>query len=275
MIKRIIFLFFWALITSISFAQSSHSGSLPKLKWQKEKITKGLIWKWAHTTKLFNSKQFINTLAINKKRAFSIDFETSTLKPTSQFGKEEQALAAVNAGFFNMKEGGSVTFLKVDDEVINPHSSQSEAITRSCIAVDEKGRLVIEKARPLPYYEKPEHYEDVLFTGPLLIVNGVPQQLSDRSFNTARHPRTCACLKKNGNALLMTIDGRNEEAQGMSLYELTELLLEMKCYQAINLDGGGSTTMWINGEGIVNHPSDNKKFDHEGERQVANVIVIK
>ena len=246
-----------------------------KLRFEKEKISQGLVWKSVHAKDLFGAPQYISILEIGRYRRLAIDFESSALKPTSQFAEEEQALAAVNAGFFNMKEGGSVTFMKVDDEVIHPNTTESELLTKSCIAVDERGKLHIEKAQPLPYYELPEHYDDVLFTGPLLIANGNSAILSDAAFNKERHPRTCACIKKNGKQLLITVDGRNEQAAGMSLFELTALLQSLQCRQAINLDGGGSTTMWIQGKGVVNHPSDNKQFDHAGERKVANVVLVR
>jgi len=45
----------------------------------------------------------------------------------------------------------------------------------------------------------------------------------------------------------------------------------------MNLDGGGSSTLYVNGAtetGVVNHPSDNKKFDHLGQRPVANIIYV-
>jgi len=64
----------------------------------------------------------------------------------------------------------------------------------------------------------------------------------------------------------------------MTLSELSELMLLLRCRDAVNLDGGGSTTMWINGKpfnGIVNMPCDNKKFDHEGERAVSDILVIR
>jgi exopolysaccharide biosynthesis protein len=51
----------------------------------------------------------------------------------------------------------------------------------------------------------------------------------------------------------------------------------LSCVDALNLDGGGSSTMVIRGQpnnGVVNYPSDNKKFDHEGEREVANALVV-
>ena len=66
-----------------------------------------------------------------------------------------------------------------------------------------------------------------------------------------------------------------KQLAGMSLFELGVFLRSLKCQQAINLDGGGSTTMWIKSQGVVNYPSDNQRFDHSGERKVANVIVIK
>jgi exopolysaccharide biosynthesis protein len=44
--------------------------------------------------------------------------------------------------------------------------------------------------------------------------------------------------------------------------------------QAINLDGGGSSAVWTNQTGVINHPRDNRKFDHEGERVVPNLIVV-
>lgn len=64
----------------------------------------------------------------------------------------------------------------------------------------------------------------------------------------------------------------------MSLFELSKLMRWLKSDDAINLDGGGSTTLWINNQpenGVVNYPSDNKKWDHEGERKVANVVLLK
>jgi exopolysaccharide biosynthesis protein len=55
----------------------------------------------------------------------------------------------------------------------------------------------------------------------------------------------------------------------MSLPEVQSFLQDLGCIDAINLDGGGSTTLWINGKGVVNFPSDST-----GERPVANAILI-
>jgi len=90
-----------------------------------------------------------------------------------------------------------------------------------------------------------------------------------RRFTEARHPRTGVGFSKDGKTLFfVTVDGRQESSVGMTLVEFAELMREFGCNTALNLDGGGSTTMVINGE-VVNSPS-----DPTGERPVANVLMV-
>jgi exopolysaccharide biosynthesis protein len=88
-------------------------------------------------------------------------------------------------------------------------------------------------------------------------------------FVSDRHPRTAIARLKDGRMLVATVDGRQPGVSaGMSLPELADLLLEFGVSEAINLDGGGSTTMVVNGK-LVNHPS-----DQTGERPVSDAILI-
>ena len=102
-----------------------------------------------------------------------------------------------------------------------------------------------------------------------------------RRHQGVRHPRTAVALTEHKKLLLITVDGRSTQAAGMSANALPRFLLTYFCPQsALNLDGGGSTTMWIASSeqrvgGVVNHPTDNKKFDHAGQRRVTSFIVIK
>ncbi len=94
-----------------------------------------------------------------------------------------------------------------------------------------------------------------------------------------RHPRTAIAITSQGALLLITVDGRNPKAKGMSAKELTAFLVRyFNPKAAMNIDGGGSTMMWIKGQvpnGIVNYPTDNKKFDHYGQRRVETALFIK
>lgn len=89
-------------------------------------------------------------------------------------------------------------------------------------------------------------------------------------FDSERHPRTAIGYTEDKRYLIMTVvDGRNPEySRGVNLYELAELMKELGCYEAINLDGGGSSTMVIRNE-VVNRPS-----DASGPRPVSNGFLI-
>lgn len=260
---------------------SSLAAQLPQLKWTENQVAKGLTWKHVHTEALFGSRQNLNLLEIDpRKRPFSLAWSPDTLVATSTFASKASAIAAINAGFFDTRKGGSVTLLKVNGKLINQsnekHVQDKSEILRGALVIGKRKNTRIEAAGPDSLYFS-KKYKNVLLTGPLLLVGGEPVKLAKRAFNDNRHPRTCACVTDKGKILLLTADGRTEQAYGLSLPELTELMKRLGCRDAVNLDGGGSTTMWISGQpfnGIVNMPCDNKLFDHLGERKVANAILI-
>ena len=115
--------------------------------------------------------------------------------------------------------------------------------------------------------------EDIINGVPQLIKNGKieitwEQEKSSKSFVETRHPRTAVAKLKDGKFLMITVDGRSEESGGIGLEDLAKILLEFGATDAMNLDGGGSTTMFLDGK-IVNKPS-----DKEGERKVSDAILV-
>ena len=119
-----------------------------------------------------------------------------------------------------------------------------------------------------------------LASGHLLLYRGkdVSLRSSSMGFIVKKHPRTAIALTSRGTVLFVTVDGRHPGyAGGMNLIELRHFLQQLGCTDAINLDGGGSTTLWAKGfstNGVANYPCDNRKFDHDGERKVANAVVV-
>jgi exopolysaccharide biosynthesis protein len=114
--------------------------------------------------------------------------------------------------------------------------------------------------------------------GPLLIWHDTLQYMrNDRTFVTQRHNRTAVGIREDGTVLLFVADGRFKQAEGLTLTELQQLLRWLGCCDALNLDGGGSTTMYLNlddYQGVINYPSDNARFDHAGERGVSNAVMV-
>ena len=96
------------------------------------------------------------------------------------------------------------------------------------------------------------------------------QEGQREGFDTERHPRTAAGFTQDGRYLvLMVVDGRQPGySRGVDLFELASLLREFGCTEALNLDGGGSSTMVVD-KAIANRPS-----DPLGPRPVANSLVV-
>lgn len=108
--------------------------------------------------------------------------------------------------------------------------------------------------------------------GPRLLREGVPyvewrEELMSKSFAARRHPRTAVGLA-DGAIVFVTVDGRRlGHSRGMSLYDLAHLMADLGCVDAMNLDGGGSTTSYVRGR-VANSPSDGR------ERRVANALLL-
>lgn len=105
--------------------------------------------------------------------------------------------------------------------------------------------------------------ETVVGAGPLLVENG---RINVRSIEEkfalditrGRSPRTAVGIKKDNSMFFVVVDGRSENSCGMTLQELADFMLKLGAKEALNLDGGGSSEMVINGK-IVNNPSDGKE----------------
>lgn len=82
-----------------------------------------------------------------------------------------------------------------------------------------------------------------------------------------RNPRTAIGYTEDNNLVLVAVDGREGSSVGLTLVELAKLMKTLGCTNAINLDGGGSTVMYIKGQ-IVNHPH------QPGGIALSNALVI-
>ena len=252
--------------------------------WQHDAVTDGIVLHRASFTgNLFDANQYLCVLEVTPGARFDIvPAAEKTLATTSEIAAREGAIAAVNGSFFNMKAPyGSVNYLRVDGEELAPNAydayenEHGGRSTRQTGAVATfKGGLYVLKGDVIARWEQDIEAEDVVTTGPMLLIGGEAEPIVVNDFNTRRNPRTAAGRRSDGTVLLVVADGRNKEAAGLTMRELQQVMAALGCVDAVNLDGGGSTAMVVRGE-VVNHPSDNRRFDAAGERPVANAIVVK
>ncbi|OIN59981.1 phosphodiester glycosidase family protein [Arsenicibacter rosenii] len=277
--------FLLCLAVCPAFAQPpSDSLRFARQTWKQTKVKRRIVWREAHVDTLFQAPQNINILMFpNGRRKPSIRFGSAgqQLKPTSWFGNRDRALAAVNGTFFDVKNGGSVDMITVGGQLMDTtRYTPGKALPehQQAAILIEKNKVKIVLGGNQAGWERSLTAPDVMVTGPLLILDGNRHPLLKNAFNDNRHPRTCACVTTDNKVLLLTADGRNAKAAGLNLHELASVMKWLGCRDAINLDGGGSTTMWVQGQpenGVVNYPSDSKQWIHTGERPVSNVLYVK
>lgn len=272
--------------------QKSDSLTFVNADWSVKELAKGIVLKQFHFTgdnKIFDSHQYISILEIDSKKAkgrFALANDPGKITPTSKFAKDSGAVVAMNGTFYNMKPPyNCVCYFKkngVEAFINNEDMAQRD---NGAVAISKKGRISVvpgdtENLGNIPAEQTWARAIDapsVMTSGPMLMFDGKDARLDENSFNRNRHPRS-AVATKGKKVYLITADGRSAEyAQGVSLWEFTAIMHYLGVDNAINLDGGGSTTLYAEGEegnGIINHPSDNKKFDKEGERHIVNAVLF-
>lgn len=210
------------------------------------------------------------------------EWETTLMRPTEIADRDGFDLV-VNGDFFTIKRDADDTTTHpatgpqpgyrrdVWAGAIGPAMSDGKTWStstsrRPCLVVRAKGKASIEEiAKP------PKQAQAVIAGNVMLIDDGkvVPQKNKDR------HPRTVVGVDREGKTLtILTVDGRwKGNSVGMSYEELAAEMLRLGCWDAINLDGGGSTVLAMRDPAtgkleILNRPSDGR------ERPVVNVLGV-
>ncbi len=221
---------------------------------------------------------------------------SSMLKVSEVAPKIPRAIAIINGGYFHYNDSENATyeyegaFTKGDPigTCLTPLGGfRSTPKANTLWATLAIGKTSVEILRKNPY-DNSHHFLSELDSAPLIMQNGILNPLGKKSEIESQnslkpnnppgdfqrhihslHPRSVVALTKDA-LLFITVDGKNDKlASGMTGEELG---LFLKTYpgitDALNLDGGGSTTMWVKDKGIVNSPADGS------ERMIATVLAL-
>lgn len=273
-----LFLNFGAFTTLQGQNESSEVNKIANAPWESEEVSEEIVWKYHQFEDLFNSRQSITVFEVDLSKGtieVALPHVESGFVSTSEFGEQVGAIAAINGSFFNTKTGGSTVFLKENDSIYAKTGEKFTSYRENAgFAISQHGDVSVIK-RPDQGWESLVEHSSILASGPLLLDRDQMVDQKDQAFNTNRHPRTAIGITKDNRLIAVVVDGRNTNAHGVSIKELSIIMKALGCTDAMNLDGGGSSTAWVKGHGVVNYPSDNKKFDHKGERAVANALCFK
>ena len=201
------------------------------------------------------------------KTAFAGDtYGKNVTDKTSSIAAAHSAILAVNGDFYGARESGYV----IRNGVVYRDSAGDGDVL--CIYAD--GSFAIVDPRTVTAQELAEQGVWQAFSfGPALVEDGsIAISVGDEVGRAmASNPRTAIGVIEPGHYVLVVSDGRTSESQGLSLYELAELMQSLGVRTAYNLDGGGSSTMVFQNT-VVNNPTTNGH--HIKERSVSDIVYI-
>lgn len=294
------YIFIWlmpaALLSGCGNDSDSVLSSFPEPEsWTLTQLDDGVELIQRHYDSLFDAPQFIHVVSVTPDAGdIGLGFSSGYLfddlrKPVSRYGERLGAIAATNSGFgHGGPDYANSGILKIDGELLpffDDEPDELHFVGSSAVGLDEDGMPVFRTRNGDDWDDEWPEVDYAMAGGHMLVTGGsVYPVVYDESYTThiedrhsaVRHPRTAICRTYGGHTLLIAADGRHDgEAEGLTLNELARFMLDLGCMDGINLDGGGSTTMWTAAKGVVNHPTDNQEFDHEGEREIKTVIYVK
>ena len=187
---------------------------------------------------------------------------------TSNIASSVNAVLAINGDFYGARNAGYVIR---NGQLLR---SESQSDDQEDLVIYKDGSMKIIKEGDVTAEELLDNNAyQVLSFGPALIENGkIAVDSSDEVGKAmASNPRTAIGIIDENNYVFVVSDGRTSESQGLTLKELAEFMQELNVTTAYNLDGGGSSTMYFNGQ-IVNKPTTNGNSIQE--RAVSDIVYI-
>lgn len=202
------------------------------------------------------------------KTAFAQNaYGRNVTETTSEIASGEGAILAVNGDFYGSRESGYV----IRNGVLyrdTAGTSQEDLV----IYGDGSFEIVSEDAVSA---------EDLLSAGASQVLSFGPGLVEDGSISVteadevgkakASNPRTAVGVIDDLHYVFVVSDGRTDESEGLSLYQLAEFMKSLGVTDAYNLDGGGSSTMYFKGQVINNPTTDGRNIE---ERSVSDIVYI-
>lgn len=202
------------------------------------------------------------------KTAFAQNsYGKNVTEKTSEIAEEVNAILAINGDYYGAQEKGYV----LRDGTL--YRSEAEKGQEDLVIYEDGSFEIITEEEITAEELLEQGAKEILSFGPALIENGTISVTEEDEVGKAMasNPRTAIGIIDNLHYVFVVSDGRTEESEGLSLLELAEFMDSIGVETAYNLDGGGSSTMYFNGE-VVNNPTTSGRSVKE--RSVSDIVCI-
>lgn len=218
----------------------------------------------------YNTKIYVADITLTSAQYLKTAFANGTYgrnvtDTTSSIAEDNNAVLAINGDYYGARQSGYV--------IRNGIVYRDKANGSDVLCIFANGTMEIVNDRDYSADELVSMGVWQAFTfGPALIENGTIAVDVNTEVGQAMssNPRTAVGIIDTNHFVFVVSDGRTSESAGLSLYELASFMQSLGVKTAYNLDGGGSSTMYYNGE-VVNNPTSNGRIK---ERAVSDIVYI-
>ncbi len=254
--------------TSSSASTTATNVSTSDTSYSDDNISITLTEKTVSNTQVYIADITVSSAEYLKTALAQNTYGTNVTAKTSVTAANNNAILAVNGDYYGANSTGYVIRNGVvyRDTVREDSSNGDLAIYK-----DGSFKIIYEDEISADQLVK-DGVVNLLAFGPSLVENGeiVVDTNSEVGQSMASNPRTAIGIIDENHYIIVVSDGRTSKSQGLSLYELAEVMKSYGVKTAYNLDGGGSSTLYFNGQ-VINKPTTNGNIS---ERAVSDIVYI-
>ena len=249
-------------------SKAAEKATVTDTSYSDDNISVTLTEKTVNNTQVYVADVTVSSAEYLKTALANNTYGTNVTAKTSETAANNKAILAVNGDYYGANSTGYV----IRNGVVYRDTVREDA-SNGDLAIYKDGsfKIIYENEISANQLVK-DGVVNLLAFGPALVENSeiVVNTKSEVGQSMASNPRTAIGIIDENHYIVIVSDGRTSESQGLSLYELAEVMKSYGVKTAYNLDGGGSSTMYFNSQ-VINKPTTNGNIS---ERAVSDIVYI-
>lgn len=249
-------------------SKAAETATVTDTSYSDDNISVTLTEKTVNNTQVYVADVTVSSAEYLKTALANNTYGNNVTAKTSETAANNNAILAVNGDYY----GANTTGYVIRNGVVYRDTVREDA-SNGDLAIYKDGSFKIIYENEISADQLVEDgVVNLLAFGPALVENSeiVVDTKSEVGQSMASNPRTAIGIIDENHYIIIVSDGRTSESQGLSLYEMAEVMKSYGVKTAYNLDGGGSSTMYFNGQ-VINKPTTNGNIS---ERAVSDIVYI-
>ena len=249
-------------------SKAAETATVTDTSYSDDNISVTLTEKTVSNTQVYIADVTVSSSEYLKTAFAQNTYGNNVTAKTSETAANNNAILAVNGDYY----GANTTGYVIRNGVVYRDTVREDS-SNGDLAIYKDGsfKIIYEDQVSADQLVK-DGVVNLLAFGPALVENGeiVVDTKSEVGQSMASNPRTAIGIIDENHYIIIVSDGRTSESQGLSLYQMAEIMKSYGVKTAYNLDGGGSSTMYFNGQ-VINKPTTNGNIS---ERAVSDIVYI-